>query len=97
MRLKRFYNIATIKLVAEKSANTFGDLPDCWQCMNPNSKTVDGWDFALLYSIDVVATLPHDSLVFIMGIFLPGKTIFKQAENGAVLFAYVVACIPGVM
>ena len=28
MKLMQFYNIAT-KLVAEKSATTFGDLPDC--------------------------------------------------------------------
>ena len=28
MQLKQFYNIA-IKLVAEKSATAFGDLPDC--------------------------------------------------------------------
>ena len=27
MQLKQFYNI--LKLVAEKSATTFGDLPDC--------------------------------------------------------------------
>ena len=31
MQLKQFYNKATSsrKLVAEKSATTFGDLPDC--------------------------------------------------------------------
>ena len=29
MRLKQFYDITT-KLVAEKSAITFGDLPDCY-------------------------------------------------------------------
>ena len=37
MQLKQFYNIAT---EAEKSATTFGDLPDCWDIVLNNNWSV---------------------------------------------------------